>query len=68
MIVKFNGKASDDFNTWRLRAVIPLKGKGYWSSLKEQDCTLETLDKPVALVVNALGDSALRVCSQSIYV
>ena len=66
-IAKFNGKASDDYNTWRLRAVIALKGKGFWTDLqKGKTCSRETKDKAAALLVHALGDSALRVCSAHI--
>lgn len=65
-IQKFTGKASDDYNTWRLRAIIALKGKGYWKQLEKEKCTEEVKEKAAALLVNALGDSPLRVCSSSL--
>ena len=66
-IQEFNGKASDDYNTWRLSAVIALKGKGFWQLLKDKKvCSEDVKDKAAALLVNSLGDSPLRVCSSSL--
>ena len=65
-IAKLGGKAADDYNTWRLRAVIALKGKGYWSILNRDECPEEINEKATALIVNALGDTALRVCSAAL--
>ncbi len=36
-IQKFNGRASDDYNLWRSRAEISLKGKGYWQMMSGTD-------------------------------
>ncbi len=36
-IQKFNGRASDDYNSWRSRAEIALKGKGYWNKMSGTD-------------------------------
>lgn len=66
-IQKFNGKYSDDYNLWRLRAEVALKGKGYWTKLEDmKTCDEETKSKASALIVSALGDTALRVCSSRI--
>ena len=65
-IQKFDGRRSDDYNLWRIRAVTALKGKGFWSNLQKKDCDSGTKEKAVAILVNSLGDSALRVCSEHV--
>ena len=65
-IQKFQGRQGDDNNLWRLRCEIALKGKGYWAKLSEKDCDQDTKDKSSAMMVGALGDAALRVCSAKI--
>jgi len=65
-ISKFGGRTTDDYNTWRLRAVIALKGKGYWTPLQADKCEDKIKEQATALLVNALGDIALRVCSDEL--
>lgn len=65
-IQKFNGRHSDDYHLWRLRCEIALKGKGYWSQLQGKDFDQDVKDKSSAIMVAALGDTALRVCSAKI--
>ena len=65
-IQKFDGRRKDDYNLWRIRAEIALKGKGYWSLLQVKDCDSITKEKASAMIVNALGNSALRVCSNHV--
>lgn len=65
-ISKFTGKPSEDYTTWRLRAVIALKGKGFWSALQKKECAEDIKEKSTALIVNALGDTPLRVCSDKL--
>lgn len=65
-IQKFNGRSTEDYNLWRVRAEISLKGKGYWSKLSKDDCDTDTKEKAAALLTNALGDSAFRVCSSRV--
>ncbi len=60
-IQKFNGRVSDDYDLWRSRAEFALKGKGYWNKMAGTDKGAEEA-KASAMLVNALGDSALRVC------
>jgi len=65
-ISKFGGRSTDDYNTWRMRAVIALKGKGWWSQINIEKCPDDIKEKATALLVNALGDTALRVCSSEL--
>jgi len=65
-IQRFSGRAQDDYNLWRVRAEICLKGKGYWKQLQNEDCAEEIKEKSAAILVNALGDSAFRVCSSQV--
>lgn len=65
-IQKFNGRHHDDYSLWRLRAEIALKGKGFWCKLQDEKCETDVKDKASALIVGALGDAALRVCSSEI--
>eukprot|EP00171_Calliarthron_tuberculosum_P000561 IDg561t1 len=65
-IQRFNGRSFDDFNLWRSRAEITLKSKGYWSKLLTSNCSQDVKDKASAMIVGALGDSALRVCISKI--
>ncbi len=65
-IQKFNGRTSDDCNLWRVRAETALKGKGYWSKLNSDNCDSDVKDKASAMLVNALGDLALRVCMNEV--
>ncbi len=66
-IQKFNGRASDDYNLWGSRAEIALKGEGYWNKMSGTDKGAEEARvKASAMLVNALGDSALRVCISKI--
>lgn len=65
-ITKFNGKATDDYNLWRIRAEIALKGQGIWSTLSAESCTQEVKDKASSILVSALGDNAFRVCSAKV--
>lgn len=50
----------------RLRVQISLQGKGYWSQLKMESCSTEVKEEATALLVNALGYSAFRVCISSV--
>lgn len=65
-IQKFNGRRNDDYTLWRLRCEMALKGKGHWSELETKGCDQRTNDKSSAMMVAALGDSALMVCSSKI--
>ncbi len=65
-IQKFHGRVTDDYNLWRHRAEIALKGKGYWSKLQQSEVPSEVKEKASAMIVQALGDSALRVCISKI--
>lgn len=57
-IPKFSGRSQDDYNLWRLRAEIALKGKGYWKELLKNDCSDDFKKKASA--------SALRVWSSHV--
>ena len=63
---KVDGQRKDDYNRWRIRAEIALKGKGYWSLLQAKDCDSGTREKASAMIVNSLGHSALRVGSNHV--
>lgn len=65
-IQKFNGIRNDDYSLWRLRAEIALKGKGFWTQLELKTCDEDVKNKSSAMLVAALGDTALRVCSSKI--
>eukprot|EP00171_Calliarthron_tuberculosum_P004953 IDg4953t1 len=65
-IQKFNGRYTDNYNLRRLRATTARKGKKYWTALQSEKCSNEIKDKATALLANALGDMALRVCSSEI--
>lgn len=65
-IQKFSGSRNDDYSLWRLRAEIALKGKGFWTELEKKDCSEDIKNKSSAMLVAALGDTALRVCSSKI--
>ena len=65
-IQKFFGRANDDYNLWRIRAEMSLKGKDYWEELRKEDCSIKTKQKASAMLTTELGDSALRVCSTQI--
>ena len=65
-IQRFHGRQSDDYTTWRLRAEIALKGKGYWEQIQSRDCKPDVKNKAAALLANALGDHPFRVCSSAL--
>ena len=65
-IQRFHGRQSDDYTTWRMRAELALKGKGYWDQLQSRDCKPEIKNKAAALLGNALGDQPFRVCSSAL--
>lgn len=66
-IQKFNCRRYDDYNLRRLRAETALKGKGYWEKLQDvKTCEIDVENKSSALIVAALGETALRVCSSQI--
>ena len=62
-IQRFQGRTTDDYNLWRLRAEIALKGKGYWGKLNKDECPDDIKDKATALLTASLGDAPFRVCS-----
>ena len=63
---RFNGRASDDYNLWRIRAETALRGRKLWSKLNKEDCSEEIKDEASSILVSALGDSAFRVCSSKV--
>lgn len=65
-IQRLNGRHNDYYHQWRLRCKIALNSKSYWTKLQANDCDQDTKDKSLAMMVAALGDSALRVCSAMI--
>lgn len=65
-IRKFDGRHNDDYHLWRLQCKIALKGKGCWSKQQGKDCDQDVKDKSLGIMVAALGDTALRVCSAKI--
>lgn len=65
-IHKFNIRHSDDYHLWPVRYEISLKGKGYWSNLEAQNCDQDIKDKSCAMIIAALGDYSVRVCSAQI--
>lgn len=62
-IQRFHGKSTDDYNLWRIRAEVALKGKGYWSQVCKEDCPADVKEKAAAMLTQALGDVPFRVCS-----
>ena len=63
---RFNGKSTDDYNLWRIRAEIALKGRKLWRKIQDKNCDQDTKDEASSIIVAALGDAALRVCSAKI--
>lgn len=59
---KFKGRATDDYTLWCFRLKSCLQGKGIWKKLSAADCSEETKDQAVDIIVSALGDAALRNC------
>lgn len=62
-IQKFHGKSTDDYNLWRIRAEVALKGKGYWANVHRNECPADVKEKAAAMLTQALGDAPFRVCS-----
>eukprot|EP00171_Calliarthron_tuberculosum_P019463 IDg19463t1 len=62
-IQRFHGKSTDDYNLWRIRAEVALKGKGYWTEVYKNDCSADVKQKAAAMLTQALGDVPFRVCS-----
>lgn len=62
-IQQFSGRSTADYNLWRLRGEIALKGKGFWGKLNKEDCPEDTKEKAIALISASLGDAPFRVCS-----
>ena len=54
---------SDNYNLWRIRAESALDGKGYWDQLQSKDCPDDVKKKATAMLVHALSNIALQVCS-----
>lgn len=65
-VQRFNGRTSDGYSLWRIKAVTALKVKCYWTRLLSAKCPDEIKDKASAILINALGDTALRVSSSEI--
>lgn len=63
---RFNGKESDDYNLWRIRAETALRGKKIWNKLHDEGCSQDIRDEAASILVTALGDSAFRVCSSKV--
>lgn len=49
-IQRSNGRAAHDYNLWRKRAEIALRGKGYWSKITAKDFPQDIKDKVAATV------------------
>lgn len=65
-IQKFNTRNIDDYNLCHLRCEIAVKGNGFSSELKSKHCDQDLKDKSSAMMVDALEDTGLRVCSAKI--
>ena len=59
---RFNGKHTDDFFLWKLRAEMLLKGKGLYAPIQIDCDNREEKAKAASILVNALGDGPLRIC------
>ena len=65
-LMRFIGKKYKDYNLWRMRAEVALKGKKLWKKLKAPDCTDEVKEQAAALLVGELGNILLCVCQATI--
>lgn len=65
-IQNFNGNRSDHYSLWRLTVGTALKENGFWTELREKDCSKDIKIKSSTMLVAVVGDTVLRVCSSKI--